>query len=143
MTLMRDWEMKLCNKRSVSKIRQMLGPFQNPIADGLGHLVRNRSQEKCLCQQQQSIGLLHQGHLLAKRCSRSQRCVKPGLRISVMQGLRRQEIGTSFSWIQLFVKKLQSFDMNLSINLTKLNKLNHTNYFSSKLMCFSTLASPA
>ena len=105
--------MKLCKKR---KIRQMSDPFQNLIADGLGPLGRNRSQEKCLCQE--SIGLLHQGHLPAKRCSRSQRCVKPGLRISVMQGLRRQEIWTSFSWIQLFVKKLQSFDMNISINQT-------------------------
>ncbi len=79
--------MKLCKKR---KIRQMSDPFQNLIADGLGPLGRNRSQEKCLCQK--SIGLLHQGHLPAKRFSRLQRSVKPGLRISVMQGLRRQEI---------------------------------------------------
>ncbi len=40
--------------------------------------------------------LLWQDYLPAKRCSRSQKCVKPGLRISVMQGLPRQECWTSF-----------------------------------------------
>ena len=57
--------MKLCMKRGVSKVRQMLGPFQILIGGGLGPLGRNRSQEKCLCinMQQQSISLLHQGHL--------------------------------------------------------------------------------
>ena len=81
--------MKLHTKRGVSKFRQMSGPFQNLIAGGTRSLVRQRSQEKHLCQL--GIGLLRQDHLPAKRCSRSQRCVKPGLRVSVMQGLGRQE----------------------------------------------------
>ncbi len=79
--------MKLRTKRGVSKIRQMLDPFQNLIAGGTRSLVRQRSQEKHLCQ----LGLLCQDHLPAKRCSRLQRCVKPQLRVSVMQGLGRQE----------------------------------------------------
>ncbi len=66
----RNWEMKLCKKRGVSKIRQMLDPFQNLIAEGLGPLGRNRSQEKCLCQE--SIGLLHQGHLPASAPGRKE-----------------------------------------------------------------------
>ncbi len=53
------------------------GPFQNLIASGTRSLVRIRNQEKHL--RQVGISLLHQDHPLAKRCSRSQRCVKPGL----------------------------------------------------------------
>ena len=48
-------------------------------------------QKKHLCQP--GIGLLRQENLPAKRCSRLQRCVKPELQISVMQGLRSLETG--------------------------------------------------
>ena len=81
--------MKLCMKRGLSNIRQMSGPFQNPIAGGIISLVRQRSQEKHLCQS--GIYFLHQDHLPAKRWSKSQRCVKLGLRISVMQWLTRMQ----------------------------------------------------
>ncbi len=84
-----SWELKLRTKRGVSKIRQMSGPFQNLIAGGTRSLVRKRSQEKHLCQL--VTCLLCQDHLPAKRCSRSQICVKPELRVSVRQELRRQE----------------------------------------------------
>ncbi len=90
---LRSWKMKLCTK----KIRQMLGSFQNLIAGDTRSLVRQKSQEKYLCQPY--IGLLHQDHLPAKRCSRLQRCVKPGLWISVMYGLKRQEYWTGLSLI--------------------------------------------
>ena len=63
--------------------------FLNLVAGGTRSLVRQRSQENHLCQL--GIGLLRQDHFPAMRCSRLQRCLKPGLRVSVMQVLGRQE----------------------------------------------------
>ncbi len=63
------------------------GPFLNLIAGGKGSLVSQKklSQEKHL--RQASDGQVHQDHLPGKRCSKSQRCIEPGLWISVVQEL--------------------------------------------------------
>ena len=102
--------MKLRTLRGVSKIGQMSGSFQNLTAGGTRSLVRQRSQEKHL--RQPGIGLLRQDHLPAKKCSRSQRCVKPGLRVSVMQGLGRM-LKKPFFDPAVCAKTAMRLDMNL------------------------------
>ncbi len=73
-----SWEIKLRNKRGVSKIRQMLGPFQIKFAGDQGPpVVRQRSYKKC--PGQEGNWILCQAHLPTKGCSKLQRCVKPEL----------------------------------------------------------------
>ena len=97
--------MKLRKKRGVSKIRQMLGPFQIKFARNQRPLVRQRSYKKR--PGQEGNWILCQAHFLATGCSKLQRCVKPELWTSC-HAMTPEKNAAEALPIQLFVNKLRA-----------------------------------